>query len=533
MQASEFIQRFYQLTPKPKAVLIAFLEGAEDEAIAAQLDLSTPTVRKHIQNLCDHFAIATEGELGKQNRRQTLYDLGQRILREWLVAKTPGTLQQLANSDAEDAVESPPTADLSPHLRGLPQTGALWGRQAELAQLSQWLIDPALRLIVVTGLPGCGKTSLATQAIAAVADHIEGLYWRSLSPPVSFLEWLDDGLNQAGKRPVSLLDTLERQINPLMALIRQKRCLLVFDDWHTLLAPQQFAGHYQPAYEDYQRFLTQMVETQGQSQVLILSQTLPTTVKRQLRPGMPIAHLPLGGLGEDAPLFLHNLGLTGEAAWPQLLETCGDRPGSLLLAQSALQSLFASNVERYLAFNPLGITEEHLAFVHESLAAMTAVEVRIVTLIALAEAPVLLPDLAPHIPLNSLGLLSALSSLDQRHWLQQREDRLGLDAAIANGIRHLFVQRLWQELQEWVRDAIFSKPSYWVDYDLQPLFANPQSHPQFHCLWRSYQLEYGNLLTTLPQECPLSLTNPPGHLATNWRALVNTINSPPTEAPKP
>jgi DNA-binding NarL/FixJ family response regulator len=59
MQAAEFIQRFYQLTPKPKAVLIAFLEGAEDEAIAVQLKLSTATVRKHIQNICDHFSIAT------------------------------------------------------------------------------------------------------------------------------------------------------------------------------------------------------------------------------------------------------------------------------------------------------------------------------------------------------------------------------------------------------------------------------------------------------------------------------------------
>jgi len=516
MQAAEFIQRFYQLTPKPKAVLIAFLEGAEDEAIAIQLKLSTATVRKHIQNLCDHFSIATEGELGKQNRRQTLFDLGQAILREWLVEKNPEVLQKSAIVEPSSNVENPPQQNLA-HL---PQVGQLWGRQTEHDQLTQWLTNPDLRLGIISGLPGCGKTSLVAQEIATVADQFDYIYWRSLLLSISFLQCLDECLNQAEKRPISLIESLENQLEPLLNLLRQKRCLLVFDDWQTLFASQQFAGHYQGIYQGYQTFLHQIIQTSHQSLILIITQTLPADVNRWLRPGMPVKNLKLGGLGEYAPLMLQQLGLTGEAAWPKLIETCGDRPLSLLFSQTVIQSLFASNVESYLDFNPLGITEDHFALVKQSLTPLTPVEYQILTVIALAESPLSLIDLAPQIPLNQLGLLSALNSLANRHLLQTIDHSFILEAAIANGLLSLFVQKIWQELVQLVQENILTKQSYWVNYNLQAALSDPKSHPNFHQLWRSYQQENPQLISVISSEYPISLSPETGYFITNWQALV-------------
>ncbi|MEB3226963.1 MAG: NB-ARC domain-containing protein, partial [Synechocystis sp.] len=460
METADFIQRFYQLTPKPKAVFIAFLEGTDDEAIAAQLSLSTATVRKHIQNLCDYFEIASIGDLGKQNRRQVLWDLAQGILQQWLVNKNADLRETSVLTPSETAS---PTPDLT--IKGLPQGEQLWGRATERAQLQQWLTDPNVRLGIIAGLPGCGKTCLVSEVVAAAKEQFDWVYWRSLSPPVSFLQWLDEGLTQGGQRPPYLLDSGEHQLDPLLDLLRQKRCLLVFDDWQTLFAPHQFAGHYAVAYQDYQTFLDKIIQIPHQSLILIISHTLPTAISRRLRPGTPVKTLTLDGLGPETPVMLEKLGLSGEAAWPKLLETCGDRPGSLLLANGVIQSLFGGDVESYLAFNPLGITEDHFTLVQQSLSALTPMEQRILTVIALAEGPLSLNHLASQIPLNPLGLLAALNSLTQRHLIRQNDQGLHLEAAIAHGLLSLAVKRIWQELGQLLQNHDLTKPSYWVDYD--------------------------------------------------------------------
>ncbi len=70
MRQAEFTQRFGELTPKPRSVLILMLEGKTDDEIAREIGASEATVRKHIQNLCDHFSIAAEVDGIRKNRRQ-------------------------------------------------------------------------------------------------------------------------------------------------------------------------------------------------------------------------------------------------------------------------------------------------------------------------------------------------------------------------------------------------------------------------------------------------------------------------------
>jgi transcriptional regulator with XRE-family HTH domain len=61
-----------------------------------------------------------------------------------------------------------------------------YGRTEELSRLHQWVLDEHCRLVLLLGLGGIGKTSLATKLAEQVRDRFECIFWRSLynAPPL-------------------------------------------------------------------------------------------------------------------------------------------------------------------------------------------------------------------------------------------------------------------------------------------------------------------------------------------------------------
>ena len=73
-----------------------------------------------------------------------------------------------------------------------PDVSSFYGRQAEAAQLTQWLVDDRCRLVGVLGMGGLGKTTLVTRLAEQVQGQFEYLIWRSLrnAPPLDEILWL-------------------------------------------------------------------------------------------------------------------------------------------------------------------------------------------------------------------------------------------------------------------------------------------------------------------------------------------------------
>lgn len=77
MNRKQFHEVFGNLTEKPKKVLMMMLAGKTDKEISQSLDIAEGTVRKHIQNIVEHFQIDSDKYLPDQrsSRRGELIEL--------------------------------------------------------------------------------------------------------------------------------------------------------------------------------------------------------------------------------------------------------------------------------------------------------------------------------------------------------------------------------------------------------------------------------------------------------------------------
>ncbi|RIK36813.1 MAG: hypothetical protein DCC55_26135, partial [Chloroflexi bacterium] len=195
-----------------------------------------------------------------------------------------GKLDRVAGRQGDKVPESPrhPGAPSTDHDWGeAPEVGLFHGRQAELNQLTQWLVTEQSRLVTVVGMGGMGKTALAAKLTRAIANHFPVVIWRSLlnAPPLMEIlgSWLQLLAGQGvGQAPASL-DLL---LNHLFELLRERRCLLVLDNVESILQGEGRAGHYRPGYEGYGQLFQRFGAGNHQSCLLITSREQPHIVAR-------------------------------------------------------------------------------------------------------------------------------------------------------------------------------------------------------------------------------------------------------------
>jgi hypothetical protein len=129
--------------------------------------------------------------------------------------------------------------------------------------------------MAILGLGGIGKTLLATRVARDLAPECDYVFWRSLRDAPAPGEWLAEAIGFLAPTDPNPSQAESAQVRRLLELLRDASCLLVLDNFETVLQPGGNAGEYRPGYERYGTMLRQVAEASHWSCLFITSREEP------------------------------------------------------------------------------------------------------------------------------------------------------------------------------------------------------------------------------------------------------------------
>ena len=315
--------------------------------------------------------------------------------------------------------------------------------------------DERSRLVAVLGLGGIGKTLLAARVARDCASSFERVFWRSLRDAPSLSEWLtdaigflapDDGTQPSGE-PGSTPAT--------NGLLRDARCLLVLDNFETVLQSGGRAGTYRPGYERYGLLLRQLAEAAHQSCLFVTSREEPLELGPLRGEDGPVRTLVLEGLPVvEGHALLRDKWLEGsENDWHLLIGHCGGNGLVLKVVAETIRDLFGGSIADFLTY--AGSTSTVIVggvrqLLSQQIQRLSDLEQDLLRLMAVEREPVSILELVADLgPRTGRGeTLDALEGLRRRSLLERTQagPLFGLHSVVLEYVTDKLVDDLANEL---------------------------------------------------------------------------------------
>ncbi|MEA5516541.1 AAA family ATPase [Nodularia sp. UHCC 0506] len=305
-----------------------------------------------------------------------------------------------------------------------PKITYFQGREQELKLLYDWTLKENIPLIAILGLRGIGKTTLVKRFVDLNLQRFELIIWKNLKIyQSSFNQFLHETITEYSE---NIKPTLPEKslIYQFSELLRQKKCLIIFDDVQTMFTGGEFAGKYQDKYQDYQEFLQLITELEHQSNIILISQEQPPGINCLNQELWQIESfdkcLELSEL--DNIEILKNMGLKSDSEddFFKLIKLYTGNSIYLKDVASLIINLFAGNISEFLAENSLIITKNINLYLSELFNRLSPIEQEIVWEISKYENPLSREDLRQNLSLSSTDLINGLQSLCQRYVIKKQ-----------------------------------------------------------------------------------------------------------------
>lgn len=337
-----------------------------------------------------------------------------------------------------------------------PDLGYFFGREADLAQLENWVIQDCCRVVAILGIGGVGKTAVAAKLARSLADRSDSpfdqILWHSLlnaPTPSDLLPMILRSL--AAPQQVALPNQLDQQLALLLDHLRQKRCLLILDNLESTLEGGSQAGAYRTGYEGYEQVIRHIAHYQHRSCLLITSRERPHGFARleQDISGVQARQLP-GLTTEAARQLLAQQGLTStEPQSQRLIERYSGHPLALKLVAETIDDLYFGDVAAFLAEEVL-IFADIRDVLDQHFARLSPLEREMMTWLAIEREPISVQALRENLrePIDQSAYLDALRALQKRSLLEKQDAGFTLQNVIMEYTTHRFIDQLYAELTD-------------------------------------------------------------------------------------
>ena len=332
-----------ELTNIQETIFIQSWQGKTYQEIAKAIDYDPAYIKDVGHKLWKKLSILLEKPISKNN----FY-----VILKCYLQEQPSTEYHQSGflSSSEESDHSTDLKATTAH-KDLPEVPTFCGYRSELSQLYEWVVNENNHLVGIFGLGGVGKTTLALKLVEQARDHFEHVLWRSLRDKPTFDELIIDLLNYFDRKTtINLPQYPDEQVSLLIKYLNQYRCLLVIDDWFTILCSHELVGNYEAAYRHYGLLLRRVSKGRHQSCVLITSRERPAGSAFTDNQVFPVRSLYLTGLSRPAGReALRGFGLSGEtSALDQLLECYAGNPYALRVISKTIKDLFNGDLVEFL-----------------------------------------------------------------------------------------------------------------------------------------------------------------------------------------
>jgi hypothetical protein len=384
------------------------------------------------------------------------------------ILNSPATIQKSITEilPVQNTLEATFKIDINPGAKydwgEAPDIAQCFGRERELQVLEDLffkrsptsLCPTPSRLMLLLGMGGIGKTILCCQLAQKLSTQFDAVIWRSLRNTPNPYSTVKDWLQQLCSAPERLEDsTFAQNLQLLLDCLRQHRCLLILDNFDSVLEPGSPSGAYRPHLQDYGLLLRSLADIEHNSCLMLTCRTQPKGIMERVGTHLSVHSYRVPGLQtQDIMEVFNRKGCYGfnRRDIESLTTHYAGNPAVLGCFATMVQELTAGNIADFLAhFRPEELHFNELGnLLQQQLSNLTTLEKKILHYLASLPTGRTLAQLinAQHLDVPKQSLIEGMQSLLRRSLVELKGKTFSLPPYVSAYVKaHLSMEAVQSE----------------------------------------------------------------------------------------